>query len=153
MDISTELGSISLSLFSLANDIEFRHINRAAAAEMVKSLGHSLMELKSNIDRSSGEFGQAYAEGLDSTTFDADCTAPDDNCICMKCNTGHEYHVDGTSFRMTSSEPDILFTGDTISNRLSRAFRQSNDYIRHWSNGRWHERGCICTDCIGAASE
>jgi hypothetical protein len=88
MDISTELGSISLSLFSLANDIECRHINRATAAEMVKSLGHSLMELKSNIDRSSGEFGQAYAEGLDSTTFDAECTAPSNSVgsdVCAYC--------------------------------------------------------------------
>jgi hypothetical protein len=156
MDISTELASISSDLHALANAISERHINRTTATHRARLLALAVTNVKLYVDRQSGEFGQAYAEGLDSTTFDADCTAPDDNCICMKCNTGHKYYIDGASFRMSSSEPDVLFSEssalDTISNRLSRAFRQSNDYIRHWYNGRWHERGCVCTDCIAPSN-
>jgi hypothetical protein len=156
MDIGTELASISSDLHALANAISERHINRTTATQRARVLALAVTNVKLYVDRQSGEFGQAYAEGLEENDLIVqrvarnngiatpahyqfpECTGAD-NCTCMKCS--HD------------TLDDRAASADNLSTRLSRAFRQSDAYTRIWDNGKWHERGCICTDCIGAASE
>jgi hypothetical protein len=51
MDVGIELANISLWLQTLSNEITYRHVSRATAAERVNTMAHTLMNLKFYIDR------------------------------------------------------------------------------------------------------
>jgi hypothetical protein len=83
MDIGTELASISSDLHALANAISERHINRTTATHRARVLALTAQNLQLYIDRQSGEFGQAYAEGLDSTVTNDVCAyCGQEQCLC-----------------------------------------------------------------------
>jgi hypothetical protein len=130
MDVRTELVSMAIQMSTMANDLQHRRMNREGTIGALFGMHSKLMDINAYLYE--GEGGEMNAGAGES--------------VC------HEHS-------MINTHPSVIDVGirthsadaDNLSTRLCRAFRQSDDYIRHWSNGRWHERGCICTDCIGSS--